>query len=100
MIPPLVAMPLVENALKHSKNPKGKSFAHISIKQRGNELVLETANSNFPKVHQSPKKASGLGLSTFQKRLEMLFVDKAEYNAYVEDGVYHSRLKIRLAEGA
>jgi hypothetical protein len=59
---------------------------------------LQTENSNFPKVSQSPRKASGLGLSTFQKRLEMLFGDKAEYNAYVEDGVYHSRLQIQFAD--
>ena len=95
MVPPLVAMPLVENALKHSKNPKGESFAHISIVQRGNELVFTAENSNFPRVSQ--KKASGLGLSTFQKRLELLFPGKSEYLAYVENGVYHSCLKLMLA---
>jgi LytS/YehU family sensor histidine kinase len=98
MIPPLVAMPLVENALKHSKNPKGKSFAHISIRQQGDELVLETENSNFPKVSQSPRKASGLGLSTFQKRLEILYAGRYEYTASAEGDVYRSRLKIQLAD--
>lgn len=99
MIPPLMAMPLMENALKHSKNPKGKSFAHISIEQSGNELVFRAENSNFPRVSHSPKKSSGLGLSTFQKRLELLFPDQAEYQAYVEDGVYHSILKATLPSG-
>ena len=32
-IAPLIAMPLVENTIKHSVNPNGKSFAHISIEQ-------------------------------------------------------------------
>lgn len=98
MIPPLVAMPLVENALKHSKNPKGKSFAHITIRQQGDELVLQTENSNFPKVSQSPQKASGLGLSTFQKRLEILYAGRYEYTASAEGDVYRSRLKILLAD--
>jgi LytS/YehU family sensor histidine kinase len=96
MIPPLMAMPLMENALKHSKNPKGKSFAHISIWQQGNELVLETENSNFPKV--SAKKSSGLGLSTLQKRLELLSHIQSEYSAYAENDVYHARLKLILEE--
>ena len=98
MVPPLVAMPLVENALKHSKNPKGKSFAHITIRQQGDELVLETENSNFPKVSQSPRKASGLGLSTFQKRLEILYAGRYEYTASADGDVYRSRLKIQLAD--
>lgn len=97
-VAPLIAMPLVENALKHSKNPKGKSFAHITIRQQGNELVLQTENSNFPKVSQSPQKASGLGLSTFQKRLEILYAGRYEYTASAEGGVYRSRLKIQLAD--
>ena len=97
-VAPLIAMPLVENALKHSKNPKGKSFAHITIRQQGDELVLETENSNFPKVSQSPQKASGLGLSTFQKRLEILYAGRYEYTASADGDVYRSRLKIQLAD--
>lgn len=98
MIPPLVAMPLVENALKHSKNPKGKSFAHITIRQQGDELVMQTENSNFPKVSKSSQKASGLGLSTFQKRLEILYAGRYEYTASADGDVYRSRLKIQLAD--
>ena len=97
-VAPLIAMPLVENALKHSKNPKGKSFAHITIRQQGDELVLETENSNFPKVSKSPRKASGLGLSTFQKRLEILYAGRYEYTASADGDVYRSRLKIQLAD--
>ena len=98
MIPPLMAMPLMENALKHSKNPKGKSFAHISIEQSGNELVFKAENSNFPRVSKSPRKASGLGLSTFQKRLEILYAGRYEYTASADGDVYRSRLKIQLAD--
>lgn len=98
MIPPLVAMSLVENALKHSKNPKGKSFAHITIRQQGDELVMQTENSNFPKVSKSSQKASGLGLSTFQKRLEILYAGRYEYTASADGDVYRSRLKIQLAD--
>lgn len=97
-VAPLIAMPLVENALKHSKNPKGKSFAHITIRQQGDELVLQTENSNFPKVSKSPQKASGLGLSTFQKRLEILYAGRYEYTASADGDVYRSRLKIQLAD--
>ena len=59
-IAPLIAMPLVENAIKHSVNPDGKSFAHISITQAGNKITFETENSNYPRKAKS--NAGGLGL--------------------------------------
>lgn len=91
-IVPLIAMPLVENAIKHSLNPNGKSFAHISITQKGNKVVFETQNSNYPRKAQP--KAGGLGLATFKKRLELIYIDKFSYTTSVEGDVYKARLEL------
>ena len=91
-IAPLIAMPLVENAIKHSLNPDGKSFAHIFIKQEGDTLTISTENSNFPR--KSKSNSSGLGIATFQKRLELLYSSAYKYKTSVEDGVYKATLKI------
>ena len=91
-IAPLIAMPLVENAIKHSLNPDGKSFAHIFIKQEGDTLTIRTENSNFPR--KSKSNSSGLGIATFQKRLELLYSSAYKYKTSVEDGVYKATLKI------
>ena len=91
-VAPLIAMPLVENAIKHSINPDGKSFAHIIIRQEGNTLSIRTENSNFPRKAKS--NAGGLGVATMKKRLDLLYTSNYEYTTSVEDGVYKATLKI------
>ena len=91
-IAPLVAMPLVENAIKHSVNPNGESFAHISIVQKGNQVTIETENSNFPRKAKS--NAGGLGLATFKKRLELLYPSHYKYETQLDGNVYRSKLEI------
>ena len=91
-IAPLIAMPLVENAIKHSVNPDGESFAHISIVQKGNQVTFETENSNFPRKAKS--NAGGLGLATFKKRLELLYPSHYKYETRLDGNVYRSKLEI------
>lgn len=93
-IEPLLVMPLMENAMKHCVNPSGKSFAHICIEQKGDELRFHSENSNFPR--KSQRKSSGLGLVTFEKRLKLLYEGKFEYEKFVKDDVYVCELKIKL----
>jgi len=93
-VAPLIAMPILENAMKHSINPNGKSFAHFSIIQDGNTLICTAENSNFPR--KKSNNAGGLGLATMKKRLELIYADQYEYTAGVENGVYKSVLKIMV----
>lgn len=93
-IAPLIAMPLMENALKHSINPNGQSFAHIRIEQKANLFTFMAENSNFPR--KSSSKASGLGLATFKKRLELLYPNHYEYSTQNDEQIYRSILKITL----
>ena len=94
MIEPLLVMPLMENAMKHCVNPNGKSFAHISITQASGDLHFHSENSNFPR--KSSRKGSGLGLSTFEKRLDLIYLGSYEYSVNIVDGVYISDLIIHL----
>ena len=94
MIEPLLMMPLMENAMKHCVNPNGKSFAHISITQAGDVLHFHSENSNFPR--KSSRKGSGLGLSTFEKRLDLIYMGAYEYSVNIVDDVYISDLIIHL----
>ena len=94
MIEPLLMMPLMENAMKHCVNPNGKSFAHISITQSGNEVHFHSENSNFPR--KSSRKSGGLGLSTFEKRLDLMYLDAHEYSVNIVDDIYISDLILHL----
>jgi len=93
-IVPLIAMPLVENAIKHSINPNGQSFAHFFIEQKGNTVVFETNNTNFPR--KAKLNAGGLGLATFKKRLDLLYVNHYKYETAAKDGVYTARLELNI----
>ncbi len=94
MIEPLLMMPLMENAMKHCVNPNGKSFAHVSITQSGDVLHFHSENSNFPR--KSTHKNGGLGLSTFEKRLDLMYLDAHEYSVNIVDDVYISDLILHL----
>jgi LytS/YehU family sensor histidine kinase len=93
-IEPLLMMPLMENAMKHCVNPNGKSFAHVSITQSGNEVHFHSENSNFPR--KSSRKSGGLGLSTFEKRLDLMYLDAHEYSVNIVDDIYISDLVLHL----
>ena len=94
MIEPLLLMPLMENAMKHCVNPNGKSFAHVSITQSGDMVHFHSENSNFPR--KSGRKNGGLGLSTFEKRLDLMYLDAHEYSVNIVDDVYISDLILHL----
>lgn len=93
-VAPLVMMPLMENAMKHCVNPDGKSFARIKIVQKGDELSFVSENSNFPR--KAKPNASGLGLTTFKKRLELMYSGHYQYKAGVEGDTYKTELKVEL----
>ena len=92
MVAPLIAMPLVENAIKHSVGVKGKNFAHISVTQNGSDVVFVAENSNNPR--KSSPKSSGLGLATFQKRLELTYMGRYEYKVEQNSDIYRCTLTI------
>lgn len=93
-IPPLMMMPLMENAMKHCVNPNGQSFAHICITQTSDKLHFRAENSNFPR--KSKPGAGGLGLATLKKRLELLYGGRHTYSTWTEGGTYVSDLVIQL----
>ena len=94
MIEPLLMMPLMENAMKHCVNPNGKSFAHVTITQSDQEIHFHSENSNFPR--KSTRKNGGLGLSTFEKRLDLIYPGGYEYSVNIVEGIYISDLILHL----
>jgi two-component sensor histidine kinase len=91
-IAPLISMPLMENSIKHSIGPHGKNFAHISIRQQGDQITFEAVNSNNPR--KSKSASGGLGLATFIKRLELTYMDKYEYTVESNEKTYRCKLRI------
>jgi hypothetical protein len=95
-IPPLLLIPLVENAFKHGvSETRGRPFVdiHLSIKKR--ELTFVVKNSSEA-VGEEKNIRENIGLSNLRRQLELLYAD---YNLSVqqEDLVFIAVLKINLA---
>ena len=75
MAPPLLLLPLVENAIKHGIAPAGKGWIRVDVSRRDDHLVCKVENSMPEPAPETPVKneASGLGLSNLENRLDALF---------------------------
>lgn len=63
-VPPLVLLPLVENALKHGFRPK-VGPCHLEVRAEGNRVLVADDG-----VGRAPDAPEGLGLRTVRTRLE------------------------------
>lgn len=95
-LPPLLLIPLVENAFKHGvSETRGRPFVdiHLSIKER--QLSFVVKNSNEASAEDGAVKEN-IGLSNLRRQLELLYKD---YALLVQptDGIFTASLKINLA---
>ncbi len=92
-LPPLLFIPLIENAFKYSIDKKDTNII-IDLKVDDNVLHF-TIHNTFDK-HKSKSETGGLGLSNLKKRLILYFSDKYIYDVEVKNSVYKVYLKLVL----
>ena len=95
-LPPLLLIPLVENAFKHGvSETRNQPFVdiHLSVKQR--QLAFFVKNSTEMSSEEGPVKEN-IGLSNLRRQLELLYTD---YDLSVEqkENVFSATLKINLS---
>jgi len=95
-LPPLLLIPLVENAFKHGvSETRNQPFVdiHLSVKKR--QLTFVVKNSAEESTGEGRVKEN-IGLSNLRRQLELLYKD---YNLAVQQGesVFTATLKINLA---
>lgn len=79
IVPPLLFIPFVENAVKH--NPENDSYVRIIFRITDQKLYFECENpkARFPQ----PPKDGGIGLANIRRRLDLLF--EKGYNLHITD---------------
>jgi len=95
-IPPLLLIPLVENAFKHGvSETRNQPFVdiHLSVKQRQLKFIVKNSTEAF--VGEGGIKEN-IGLSNLRRQLELLYKDH-ELTVKQESDVFSSTLKINLA---
>ncbi|MCR9250134.1 MAG: sensor histidine kinase [bacterium] len=74
-IEPMLLMPFVENAFKHSKKTSESSVL-IKLKVVNNVLIFNIINSISTNNYSSNKTFSGIGLANMKRRLSILYPNK------------------------
>jgi two-component system LytT family sensor kinase len=72
-VPSLLLQPLVENALKHGREPDGRAHVRILAQRAGSDLRIEVRDrGNGP----ADRAHDGIGLSNTRARLQHLYGDR------------------------
>jgi two-component system, LytTR family, sensor kinase len=95
-LPPLLLIPLVENAFKHGiSETRSQPFVdiHLSVNNRQLAFIVKNSSEVFPGERTAKEN---IGLSNLRRQLELLFTD---YNLSVQqsESVFIATLKINLA---
>ena len=96
MLPPLLLIPLVENAFKHGvSETRHQPFVDIHLSVQNRRLTFEVKNSTEDFPGEGNVKEN-IGLSNLRRQLELLYTD---YSLSIQQGesVFTATLKINLA---
>ena len=97
-IPPLLFLPFVENAFKHSKTNDGNSSILIKIDLNNQNIVnFNCENNKGEKRLMLDKNKSGLGIENIKKRLNLLFPKSHQLTINETDTKYKVDLTLELA---
>jgi hypothetical protein len=96
LAPPLLLLPLVENAFKHGIAPAGEGWIRVDVSRRNGTLICKVENSVHVPAPERKTEASGLGLSNLENRLEALFPQQHELKTLKGKESFLSVLSIPL----
>jgi sensor histidine kinase YesM len=97
MIPPLLLMPLVENAFKHGiSQSRGKRFVDVKCILQKKKLNFVVKNSVASAAADYEETKDNIGLSNLRRRLDLLYKD---FGLVIEqkDSMFTAALKINLS---
>ncbi len=97
MVAPLLFIPFVENAFKHSKIENLKTgFIKIRLQTNDNQIAFHVVNS-VPKNNFTKDEVGGVGLENTQKRLDLLYPgDLHELTIHQREDQFEVYLKITV----
>ena len=94
-IQPLLFIPFVENAVKHSFDSEHSSYVHVFFKVDAHRLDFRCENSK-PVVAVRQGKVGGIGLANIQRRLGLLYPEHYKLEQREDENLYSVILSITL----
>ena len=93
MIAPMLFIPFIENAFKHSANKKADNGIVIKITANPEKIDFFCENS-FSNIAEKGNEPGGLGNDLIQKRLELLYPGKHRLQTETGNNLYKVQLSI------
>lgn len=85
LITPMILIPFIENAFKHSNlEDSNQGWVHISLNNKIDEIIFQVDNS-IAAENISKDDVGGIGLENVKRRLELIYPEK--YNLIINDNV-------------
>ena len=95
MIPPLIFMPFIENAVKHGSKLKQNPGINISFEISESNILFKV--TNYIKANsETNNRSSGFGLLNIRRRLDLLFEGKYELSIKNENNIFSIKLNLNL----
>jgi LytS/YehU family sensor histidine kinase len=94
-LPPMLLQPIVENAIKFGLYDTTEAVT-ISIRARkieGNYVRIDVQNPFDPETSR-PKKGTGFGLTSIQRRLYLLFARPDLLETHIDNNIFTTTVKI------
>lgn len=98
-IAPMLFIPFVENAFKHSRvEDLANGWIDIQLRTEENAVILEVKNS-LPKESFTKNEAGGIGLENVRRQLELLYLGRHELRIEKTKEEFDVYLKLSLDNG-
>jgi LytS/YehU family sensor histidine kinase len=97
LLAPLISIDLIENAFKHADLQSPDAFISVLFEFRDNSFFLTVSNKISDKKAMK-KPRSGLGMTTLEQRLKIIYKNQFRLDTFVENNIYTVHLKINLLE--
>lgn len=93
-IQPLLFIPFVENAVKHSFDSEHPSSVHVTFSVNDDELNFRCENTKPAVANKS--KVGGIGLANIQRRLGLLYPERYKLEQREDENQYVVHLSLML----
>jgi hypothetical protein len=94
-IPPLLFISLLENAFKHGIKESGKSFIHLNMEIRNNQLSTHILNSKGSTT-TSGTDDFHIGLENSEKRFDLIYGNNHTFSVNETDALFEVQIIIPL----
>lgn len=95
-VPPLLFIPIIENAIKHSNKQSVTPGISINFNITGTYIELTTSNFVKRNISNLPEKGTGSGLKNVEKRLKLLFLENYIFTHSMEGDKFKAYLKVPI----